>query len=66
MQEYTTEKNEINSNIAAGSYIPTILWQRTKDLEKLTEKYKKQQEKYFLAKEQDEKNALTVSTAPKE
>jgi hypothetical protein len=42
MQEYHTEKNEIHANIEAGSYIPTILWQRTKDLEKLNEKFKKQ------------------------
>jgi hypothetical protein len=42
------------------------MFQKTKELERLNEKYQKIEERYILACEKEQKQAMTVATTPKD
>ena len=65
LQEFERRVREINNKINAGDYSAGELYNRTNELKTISERVQRLFEKYKIAVEQEEKNALNVSIAPK-
>ena len=65
MQAFERRVKEINNKIKAGEYSAGELYNRTNELKSIDERVIRLREKYKNAVAQEEKNALTVSIAPK-